>query len=90
MHDHIGPRPAKQLYVLPRIGTALARLRGYALDVTTGLVNHGWDRYVEEAVTFDVITSNPLGFSWDFKNAYGYDALAMISAKALRFTPVGH
>lgn len=61
----------------------------YALDITTSLVNQGWDHYVEGAVAFDVITSNPLGLSWEFKRSYGYGALAMLCVQPPRFTLVG-
>ncbi len=60
----------------------------YWLDVTTSLINHGWDHYVEEAITFDVIACNPLGFPWNFKHSYGYGALAMLCAEAPRFIPL--
>ena len=60
----------------------------YALDLTTSLVNQGWDHYVEDAITFDVTTSNPLGFPWDFKQSHGYGAMAMLCAEAPRFTSV--
>jgi hypothetical protein len=61
----------------------------YTLDVTTSVVNHNWDHYVDEAVTFDVITCNPLGFSWDFKQSYGYGALAMLCKDAPEFEMIG-
>ncbi len=59
----------------------------YSLDVSTSVVNHGWDHYVEDAVNFDVISSNPLGFPWDFKHSYGYGALAMLTKEPPRFAP---
>src|SRR5439155_24450341 len=57
----------------------------YAFDVTTSLVNQSWDHYVDQAVTFEVITCNPLGFPWDFKCGYGYGSLAMLCTEEPRF-----
>jgi hypothetical protein len=59
----------------------------YSLDVTTSHVNHDWDHYVEDAATFEVIASNPLGLPWDFKHAHGYGAFAMLCAQAPDFRP---
>lgn len=53
----------------------------YSLDVATSHVNHAWDHQVDDAAIFEVSTSNPLGFPWDFKCAYGYGALAMLCAQ---------
>ncbi len=58
----------------------------YALTVTSSLVNHGWDHYVEDAITFDVLSSNPLGFPWDFKYSYSYGAFAMLCQEPPSFT----
>ena len=49
----------------------------YGFDVTTSIVNTDWDHYVEDAVNFDVISSNPGGQAWDFKQNMGYGAFAM-------------
>jgi lipopolysaccharide transport system ATP-binding protein len=57
----------------------------YSLDVTTSKINQNWDHYVENALSFDVIASNPLGFSWDFKSAYGYGAFAMLCVEPPSF-----
>jgi len=61
----------------------------YVFDVTTSRVNEGWDHYVEEAVTFDVTSCNPLGLPWDFKHGYGYGTLAMLCTEAPHFDEVG-
>lgn len=57
----------------------------YSLKVATSHVNQAWDYVVEDAVTFDVISCNPLGLPWDFKYAYGYGAFAMLCAEAPHF-----
>ena len=57
----------------------------YSLKVATSHVNHAWDQIVEDAITFEVISSNPLGFPWDFKYADGYGAFAMLCAEAPDF-----
>jgi len=59
----------------------------YSLKVATSHVNHGWDQVVEDAITFEVISCNPLGFSWDFKYAYGYGAFATLCAETPDFRP---
>ncbi len=58
----------------------------YSLDVTTSVINAGWDHYVEMATQFDVAFSNPLGFAWDFRQAYGFGSLAMVGLKAVEFS----
>ncbi|MDB6171251.1 MAG: transporter related [Chthoniobacteraceae bacterium] len=60
----------------------------YSLDITTSLVNSGWDHYIEDAIDFDVITSNPLGHPWDFKQSYGYGAFAMLCRESPVFTQI--
>jgi len=49
----------------------------YMFDVATSKVNIYWDHYVEDALAFDVVYSNPRGRSWDFKHSFGFGALAM-------------
>lgn len=50
----------------------------YRLDAATSFINVGWDHYVEGAIGFDVLFSNPTGTSWDFKGSYGYGNLALV------------
>jgi lipopolysaccharide transport system ATP-binding protein len=49
----------------------------YSLDVTTSVVNVAWDHYIERAIGFEVIASNPGNRSWDFKQSFGHGAFAM-------------
>ena len=49
----------------------------YRIDLTTSVVNSNWDHYVEDALEFDVISLNPGGQAWDFRQNLGYGALAM-------------
>lgn len=49
----------------------------FTFDVTTSVVNSNWDHYVEDAVAFDVVASNPRGRPWDHKQSLGYGALAL-------------
>jgi lipopolysaccharide transport system ATP-binding protein len=58
----------------------------YSLDLTTSVTNSTWDHYVEDAIGFDVLYSNPLGYSFDFKQNYGYGTLAHLSVSAPTFT----
>jgi len=57
----------------------------YIFDVTTSVVNRNWDHYIEDALTFHVIYSNPCGHSWDFKHSFGFGALAMTARVAPKF-----
>jgi lipopolysaccharide transport system ATP-binding protein len=50
----------------------------YSVDVTTSVINQNWDHYVEDAITFEVTASNPSGLPWDFRQDYGYGAVAML------------
>jgi lipopolysaccharide transport system ATP-binding protein len=54
----------------------------YALDVTTSIVNQTWDHYVEDAILFEVLYSNPAGLPWNFEQSYGYGAVALPFAKS--------
>jgi lipopolysaccharide transport system ATP-binding protein len=53
----------------------------YFVDVATSQVNSAWDHKVEAAVTFDVVSSNPRGLPWDFKQSYEYGALALLATE---------
>jgi hypothetical protein len=53
--------------------------------VVTSAVNVGWDHYVSEAVSLDVVASNPGGRPWDFKQDFGYGAFALPCARPPRF-----
>ena len=53
----------------------------YALDVATSIVNQSWDHYVEDAILFEVLYSNPAGLPWNFQQSYGYGAVALPFAK---------
>jgi hypothetical protein len=62
----------------------------YAFDVATSVPNTQWDHVVESAVEFEVQFSNALGYSWDFKQSYGYGALTLLSRPAAEFVCVGN
>jgi lipopolysaccharide transport system ATP-binding protein len=49
----------------------------YSLDVTTAIVNHAWDHYVHDALSFDVQFSNPAGLHWNFSQSFGYGVVAL-------------
>lgn len=57
----------------------------YTFDIATALVNISWDHYIEDAVEFDVISSNPGGLSWEFKQSMGLGALALPFVKPPQF-----
>ncbi|MGZ5089219.1 MAG: ABC transporter ATP-binding protein [Usitatibacter sp.] len=61
----------------------------YSMDVTTSIVNSGWDHYVETALQFEVPFANPKGLPWDFKQSYGYGSQALLFAKAPVFDSGG-
>ena len=54
----------------------------YTVDVTTSIVNQNWDHYVEDAISFEVLFSNPAGLPFNFKQSYGYGAVALPSASS--------
>jgi len=60
----------------------------YLLDVTSSLVNTGWDHYVANAVSFEVPSCNPLGGSWDFKQADGFGFLPLLASRPPEFVTV--
>jgi lipopolysaccharide transport system ATP-binding protein len=57
----------------------------YTFDLATSVVNSNWDHYVEDAVDFDVVGSNPGGEAWDFQQSMGYGAFAMPSVRRPEF-----
>jgi lipopolysaccharide transport system ATP-binding protein len=60
----------------------------YSIDLTTSVVNSNWDHYVEAAIDFEVPFSNPHGRAWDFRQSYGYGALALLCEGGATITPV--
>jgi lipopolysaccharide transport system ATP-binding protein len=62
----------------------------YAFDVATSVVNSHWDHLVESAVEFEVHLLNALGNTWDFKQSYGYGALALLCRSTAEFVSVEH
>ena len=56
----------------------------YFVDVGTSLSNTGFDHYVEDAVSFQVLSCNRGNQVWDFKQSYGLGAFAL----AYRRTPI--
>jgi lipopolysaccharide transport system ATP-binding protein len=62
----------------------------YAFDVATSIANSHWDHLVESAVEFEVQLSNALGYTWDFKQSYGYGALALLCQSTTEFVSVEH
>jgi len=59
----------------------------YSIDVTTALVNIEWDHYLDEALTFEVVSSNPGGRPWDFKQSLNYGAVAMLMTSNPKWIP---
>ena len=57
----------------------------YGLDLTTSVVNSNWDHYVEDALEFDVVSSNPGRQAWDVRHNLGYGALALPGARPPEF-----
>jgi lipopolysaccharide transport system ATP-binding protein len=62
----------------------------YAFDVATSVVNVQWDHLVESAAEFEVHSSNALGYTWDFKQSYGYGSLALPCQSTPEFVSVEH
>jgi lipopolysaccharide transport system ATP-binding protein len=59
----------------------------YSADITTSVVNSNWDHYVDTALEFEVPFSNPLGGSFDFKQSYGFGALALYCSRPAVMLP---
>lgn len=57
----------------------------YSLDVTTSVANSNWDHYVADAIAFDVIASNRKSGTWDFRQSFGYGALALSCSQVPKF-----
>ena len=49
----------------------------YSLDVSTSISNSGFDHYIEDAATFQVLSCNRGGQTFDFKQSYGFGAFAV-------------
>lgn len=59
----------------------------YSIDVTTALVNIEWDHYVDEALEFEVVSSNPGGLPWDFRQSLNYGTVAMLMTSNPEWIP---
>ena len=61
----------------------------YAFEVCTTIPSADfWDLSIECAVEFEVQFSNALGYSWDFKQSYGYGSLTLLCRPAPEFLSV--
>lgn len=49
----------------------------YTFDVTTSIGNHTCDHYADDVIPFEVIVSNPAGLPWNFRQSFGYGAIAL-------------
>lgn len=61
----------------------------YSLDITTSIVNHSWDHYIDNAIQFEVLFYNPGGLSWNFSQTDGYGTIAMPFEQDVVFTASG-
>jgi len=57
----------------------------YSFDVTTSLVNHGWDHYLDGVIRFEVLFHNPPGSSWNFVQTHGFGSLALRFEREVMF-----
>ncbi|MBT6199316.1 MAG: ABC transporter ATP-binding protein [Gammaproteobacteria bacterium] len=62
----------------------------YTIDITTSLVNHSWDHYIENALSFEVLYSNAAGLAWDHRQEYGYGNFSLTFALPTLITHVAH
>jgi lipopolysaccharide transport system ATP-binding protein len=64
-----------------RVALALAPLwlasGVYTLDLLTSVANSHWDHHYRNAVTFEVVASNPGGRAFDFEQSLGYGSFAL-------------
>jgi lipopolysaccharide transport system ATP-binding protein len=49
----------------------------YSVDVATSITNSGFDHYVEDALSFEVLSCNRGNQVWDFKQNYGIGSFAL-------------
>ena len=49
----------------------------YSVDVATSITNSAFDHYVEDAVSFQVLSCNRGNQAWDFKQSYGMGSFAL-------------
>jgi len=61
----------------------------YTLDISTSIINQSWDHYVDDAVSFEVLYSNPSGLPWNFSQGFGYGSFSLPFARATRVVRIG-
>lgn len=60
----------------------------YSLDLTTAIPNSNWDHYVDDMISFDVVSCNPGGLPYDLKQQYGYGQFALQPSGKTRCEPI--
>lgn len=76
---HESKLPSKGLYsVNLEIQPINLASGSYIIEAATSVINSHWDHYVDHAVYFEVLHSNPLNYSWNFKQEYSYGNIALI------------
>jgi lipopolysaccharide transport system ATP-binding protein len=60
----------------------------YFINVKTAVTNVIWDHSVDNSLEFEVPFSNPLGREFDFKQAFSYGIVALLSSGAIQFEAV--
>lgn len=59
----------------------------YSLDIATSVANAAFDHYVEEALSFQVLSCNPGDRPWDFKQSYQLGSFAIRHRRLPTFEP---
>jgi lipopolysaccharide transport system ATP-binding protein len=49
----------------------------YRIDVATSIHNVSWDHFVDGAIGFEVVFSNPGGLSWDYRHSHEFGSVAL-------------
>jgi lipopolysaccharide transport system ATP-binding protein len=81
------PRQAGMYRTLLEIEPLWLASGDYSLDIVTSIANSAFDHYVEQAVSFQVLSCNPGDQSQDFKQSYKLGSFAMRLRRPPSFEP---
>jgi lipopolysaccharide transport system ATP-binding protein len=81
------PKKAGTYRILLEIEPLWLASGDYSLDIATSIANSVFDHYVEQAVSFQVLSCNPGDQSQDFKQSYKLGAFAIRLRRSPSFEP---
>ena len=88
-HDLTLPKNAGRFRTLLELQPPWLASGRYRVDLATAAPNLYWDHVVEDALEFQVVSSNPGGLSLDFKQSLNFGAIALPFVTLPRWMPVG-